>query len=267
MTAVSGQFSDLKVRVGSAVVLVLVGGLAIWAGGRVFLALLAGVAALMIWELLHMLGDTLGRSMVALICGVAGASVVLAALNGGLPGLAGLLVAPVLGGVLLPRDRGLFLVYGFVVLLAITGMIWMRQEGGLLLTIWLVLVVAAADIGGYCFGRLMGGPKILPVISPKKTWSGMLGGLGLAALVGATFMTATPASSTFVLLSVLAAFASQAGDVVESAIKRHTGVKDSSNLIPGHGGFLDRFDALIAASLFVTLAVLVTGQPTLGLGG
>jgi phosphatidate cytidylyltransferase len=98
---------------------------------------------------------------------------------------------------------------------------------------------------------LLGGPKLWPRVSPKKTWSGTIAGWICAGLVGLAFAPSLGASWLIAPLSVLIAMAGQAGDIAESAIKRHAGVKDSSNLIPGHGGPMDRFDALIASALMV----------------
>jgi phosphatidate cytidylyltransferase len=119
--------------------------------------------------------------------------------------------------------------------------------------IWLVSIVVVTDIAGYFVGKSIGGPKFWPVISPKKTWSGTIGGWIGAALVGVIFVMLTNASWTIVLLSVVMSFAGQMGDIAESALKRRQGVKDSSTLIPGHGGLFDRFDALLGASLFMLL--------------
>ncbi len=116
--------------------------------------------------------------------------------------------------------------------------------------LWLVGVVVASDIGGYFAGRIFGGPKLWPAISPKKTWSGTLGGWGLALGVGFVYWLSGGPVFFFaaLLFSVLLAMAAQAGDLFESWLKRKAGIKDSSQLIPGHGGLLDRFDGLLAAT-------------------
>jgi phosphatidate cytidylyltransferase len=122
---------------------------------------------------------------------------------------------------------------------------------GFLSILWAGLVVIAADTGGYFAGRIIGGAKLWPAVSPKKTWSGLGGGVVLAAIVGAIFSGAT--TGTYVVqvctVSVVAAVLAQAGDLAESALKRRFGVKDASSLIPGHGGVLDRLDGHMAAML------------------
>src|SRR5690606_1989766 len=100
---------------------------------------------------------------------------------------------------------------------------------------WLVFVVIATDVAGYFAGRAFGGPKFWPGVSPKKTWSGTAAGWMAAALVGAVFLSITTAGRDLIWISACVAFASQLGDIAESAVKRRMGVKDSSALILGHG--------------------------------
>jgi phosphatidate cytidylyltransferase len=130
--------------------------------------------------------------------------------------------------------------------------IWLRDrpEIGLELLLFLSAAVAATDSGAYFAGRAIGGPKLAPTVSPNKTWAGLIGG-GLAAaaagwLVALAFAAARPDLAA--ALGVCIALAAQAGDLLESAVKRHVGVKDSGWLIPGHGGVLDRLDGFIAAT-------------------
>lgn len=160
-----------------------------------------------------------------------------------------------------PRDRVIFGAYLALVMVAAHGLIVIRNlpGSGVVLVLGIMLIVIASDAGGYFGGRLIGGPKFWPQVSPKKTWSGTVTGWVLAALVGGAFAEPLGAGTKVVALSVLLAFAGQMGDIAESAIKRRYGVKDSSNLIPGHGGMLDRFDALIAVAAGVLLIVLVAG--------
>ena len=146
------------------------------------------------------------------------------------------------------RDGAIALFYGAAILLAGAALIWLRcQPQGLVLTLWLLAVVIASDIMGYFAGRLLGGPKFWPRVSPKKTWSGTIAGWIGALIVGWAFSGTL--GSVVILFSPIVAFAGQMGDIAESAIKRRAGVKDSSNLIPGHGGVLDRFDAVIFSAL------------------
>ncbi len=259
------SFDDLRPRLISAIVMIVVGVGAIWLGGWVFLTLLSVVSGVMIWELARMLAPRLPMQKTVILGLIGGAAVLRVGYNSELVSLAALGLAPVLGLVMIAKGRGIFLAYGLALLFAVAEMFWLRAVGGLGWAIWLVAVVIASDVGGYFFGRVLGGPKILPKISPKKTWSGTMGGWILAALVGFFFVVFAGAEGFLVVFSILAAIAAQIGDVVESAIKRATGAKDSSKLIPGHGGFLDRFDALIGASLFVFVITNLAGLPNLGM--
>ena len=166
-----------------------------------------------------------------------------------------LTVVPVIGAFLVARGRWIFAGYGLALAAAIFWFLTTRGDGiiGLL---WVVLIVVASDILGYFAGRILGGPKFWPRVSPKKTWSGTIAGWIGAGFVGAAFAGygfegPLGGGASVTVLSVLAAFAGQMGDITESAIKRFAGIKDSSNLIPGHGGLLDRFDALTGAALFL----------------
>ncbi|MFO1068267.1 MAG: phosphatidate cytidylyltransferase [Geminicoccaceae bacterium] len=131
------------------------------------------------------------------------------------------------------------------------ALIWLRNEpGGSTLTVlWLLLVVWTTDIGAYFVGRTIGGPKLAPSISPGKTWAGLVGGMTLAALVGAvvSHLGGGVPWLGFVAGAVLAVIA-QIGDLYESHLKRRAGTKDSGILIPGHGGVLDRLDGLLFAA-------------------
>lgn len=135
---------------------------------------------------------------------------------------------------------------------ALLASILVRQDlvHGFAALMLVLLVVWATDIGGYFAGRSIGGPKLWPRVSPKKTWTGAFGGFA-ASLAVASGFAAFGIGKAVPLLFVSAALSvvSQAGDLFESAVKRRFGVKDSSHLIPGHGGLLDRLDGFVAAIL------------------
>lgn len=122
---------------------------------------------------------------------------------------------------------------------------------------WMFLIIWSTDISAYFIGRLFGGKKLAPAISPGKTWSGLVGGLVGAAIIGMLSSLMFVGSATFfVIISIILSLISQASDLFESKFKRIFGVKDSSKMIPGHGGILDRLDAMIFTA--PTLLFLVT---------
>ncbi len=125
---------------------------------------------------------------------------------------------------------------------------------------WLLGVVWASDIGAYLTGRTIGGPKLAPRISPGKTWAGFLGGVACAGLVGgiAAAILGLKEFWPLALFSCVLGGVAQGGDLLESWIKRRFGVKDSGSLIPGHGGLLDRVDALIAVIVVTAMISTVT---------
>lgn len=133
---------------------------------------------------------------------------------------------------------------------------------GLIGIFWLLFVVWGTDTGAYFAGRTFGGPKLAPRFSPNKTWSGLIGGAVVAAIVGAIASQWLQVAPFWFLVFGSAALAvvAQAGDLFESSLKRQFGAKDASNLIPGHGGLLDRIDGLLAASLAVAAVLWLGGR-------
>lgn len=256
----SGRWADLRPRLISAIVMLAIGAVAIWLGGIAFAALVSIMCALMIWELCRI--TALQPSAIAVAVAALSAVCIMTALPfGGHPIPAALLV-PALALALTPRSNRLVaVIYAVAIMVAGYGLVQLRDFAGMGAIVWLVLVVIASDIMGYFAGRILGGPKFWPAVSPKKTWSGTVAGWFGAALVGVGFVLAGQGGWALVILSPLVAFAGQLGDIAESWIKRRAGVKDSSHLIPGHGGALDRFDSLIGAGIAVLAIGLVMPFP------
>ncbi|HKT54694.1 MAG TPA: phosphatidate cytidylyltransferase, partial [Caulobacteraceae bacterium] len=146
---------------------------------------------------------------------------------------------------------------------ACVGLLWLAADpaAGRATTLWVFALVWATDSAAYLVGRWAGGPRLAPRWSPKKTWSGAVGGLAAAGLVGAITakMLGFSMLSPVLWLSVGLSVAVQAGDLAESAAKRRFGVKDTSGLIPGHGGLLDRLDGMLAAFLVAAVMTLARG--------
>jgi phosphatidate cytidylyltransferase len=174
-----------------------------------------------------------------------------------------LLIAPALVGLSQLSQRRVYY-FGFTlwVLIAGFGFIWLRSVLGIQWMLWLVGVVVVTDVAGYFAGKLIGGPKFWPRVSPKKTWSGTAAGWIAAAALGVWFAQELGFGLGLVVLSVLVSMASQAGDVAESALKRKMGIKDSSALIPGHGGLFDRFDGMLGAAAMVLIFLTLWGLPS-----
>jgi phosphatidate cytidylyltransferase len=125
-------------------------------------------------------------------------------------------------------------------------------QGEQMIVIWMLFTIWAVDTGAYFTGITIGGPKLAPKISPKKTWAGTAGGIIAAVLVGLCFaLFGIEIQGNTVANSVIIALLAVVGDLLESAFKRHFMVKDSGNLIPGHGGILDRVDSIVTVAVYV----------------
>ncbi len=262
------RFPDLTVRVASALVLVSVALVDFWYGGIYVTLMVMLGTGLALWEYRRLIRVTLSRREPVLWMTVAAGALCILA-TGGWSLEAGLLIL-IPGAVLVffaDRDHAKWMVPGFIyITLAMAFLVDLRRDPvqGFPLVLWLVCIVIAADVGGYFAGRLIGGPKLWPRVSPNKTWAGTLGGLVLALAVGSAFYLSDQVTvPMIVLLSGVMAVASQLGDLAESALKRRFGRKDSSNLIPGHGGLLDRFDGLLGA-LWAYGLISLTGVLTVG---
>lgn len=253
--------SELGLRIASAIILLIIVVSASWVGGHVFSLMCAILSAVLFYEWNAITSTTPFDAPEAAV--TAGFIILL---FGALAGFffSALLIFLALGLVLELTSRGaerselrwlgLGALYCAIPVVALP---LIREDGGLPLLFLLYLVVWLTDIGAYFAGRHFGGPKLMPAVSPKKTWSGALGGAALAVLVAALFAGNIEgwALLPVMLFGLFLSVCSQVGDLFESALKRTFGVKDSSALIPGHGGFLDRVDGLVVAAVPVALIV------------
>ena len=257
---VSKKWGDLPKRFASAVGLLIVFAIALNAGRIGILTFGFVVVVAMQWELAQMFGLS-GRKLLA-VTGIAilgWLPMLVQPLNlyAGLtlPGVAGFL--PILiGAAFVKSQRGIYIGYGAFLTFGMVAFWYLTLTFGNFGICVLAALVVLSDIGGYLGGRAIGGVKFWPSISPKKTWSGTIAGWILTAALG-FFLMQYSGERWMVAVAVAVAFGAQLGDIAESWIKRQVGVKDSSNLIPGHGGFLDRFDGFIggAAVLGITSAM------------
>jgi phosphatidate cytidylyltransferase len=259
------RWSDLRKRFLSAVFLAPVVLACIWFGGFAYqgLVILAGIGLSIEW--LRLRGDPpLSWPAVLVPAGVLMTS--LAAVLGwtpwGIAALAACCVAALMGR--RPNARMTMLGLAYIGL-GILALLWLRDDAmaGRVNLLFVLLLIWASDITAYMAGRMLGGPRLAPSISPGKTWSGALGGLAgaVAAATLLAFLVQPPSSVTGLLvIAVVLGIVAQAGDLFESRVKRHFGVKDSGHIIPGHGGLLDRLDALLAAAPVAAMLALSAGR-------
>lgn len=269
--SIQSNLSNLTLRVISAAVILPVVFAALWYGGMVFAALLALFAAFMCWEWSSLCGARSSVEQVFMIA--AGAAMPLMTHFG--HGNSGLLVLGAVGIVVLAiaafrRSESKYLLALGLPYIGATmvAAVWLRADSanGFATLVWVILIVVATDVGAYFTGRNFGGPKLAPRISPNKTWSGLIGGMACAGLTGMIvgYIYVGSVNPTLGLLSLALGAIAQGGDLVESGLKRHFNVKDASQLIPGHGGFLDRFDGYLTVMPAVALMTLVFGGSPVG---
>lgn len=257
------RWDDLAPRLASAAVLLVVGLGGIVAGDPWVSGLFAMAAGLMTWEVARMTAPARPRE--AVLIGLLAFATMVFVLAKHNPFALAWMPLPALIGVLRPRsDRFGFLVTSLAIMFACYALVAFRLGLGLEFVLWLVLTIIATDTLGYFGGKIIGGPKFWPAISPKKTWAGTISGWLGATLVGVVFWVFHEAPGWIVPFSPLVAFASQLGDIGESAIKRRAGVKDASRLIPGHGGLMDRLDALSGAAIFLLVWGMIWPLPYIG---
>lgn len=261
------KVGDIGLRAASAFVLAPAAVLATWAGGLWFLALVLLACGLLTVEWGRMSTPGAWRGS-AITVGVALFLAVTATHFGQISlALVVLVVGAAAAGIFM-RLRGqlaLNAAYGVLYLgWPVILLIWLRDghdSVGLHWTVFVFAVTWAADIAAYLAGSTFGGPKLWPRLSPKKTWSGFIGGLAAGTLAGAGMAAWLDMGhlTTFwgAVLGLSAALATMAGDLWESALKRRFGVKDAGTLIPGHGGLLDRVDGLMFAVVVVALGRLL----------
>jgi phosphatidate cytidylyltransferase len=266
------SLADLLPRFLSAIVLMTAGLVSLWLGGAVFdvVWLFAAVAVGCEWQSLiaarrifwRCLATALGLAAGALFLAQSEILLAGAALGGSC--LAAALIAD--SGRRVWAFSGV--AYAATLLIALAAL-HRAEDYGARSIVWLFAIVWGTDVFAYFGGRLIGGPKLWPRISPSKTWSGTLTGIVAGAVLGAAIgghgLGLTVRAVLFAL-GLAAAAISQAGDIFESWVKRRFGAKDSSGLIPGHGGFMDRLDGFIAAAAFAALTGALQGGPSIAAG-
>lgn len=254
--------SNLYMRVVAALVLAPLTIVIAWLGGWIWACVVIAAAALLYFEWLMIVGVSGNRFAAA-------AGIVALALAGVCLMLrrADVAVAVIVAGILFAAamtngKRGWVasgLVYAAAALVA-TILVRRDADLGFVALMFVLLVVWVTDIGGYFAGRGIGGPKLWPRVSPKKTWAGAFGGLVLALVIALGFaLLGFGRTVPLLLLGAVLSVVSQLGDLFESAVKRRFDVKDSSHIIPGHGGLMDRLDGFVAAIVFAALVGFMRG--------
>jgi phosphatidate cytidylyltransferase len=261
--AVGGRrWSDLRTRALSAGLLAPLALVCLWLGAWWWMALLGVATVGLAMEWVRLCGGRLASPAGLVLLAAVLAAGAAAAGEHELLGL-GLIAAsfPLVWG--LGGRAGLAAGIPYLGL-AMVALAWLRGggEAGRDDVLFLLLVVWASDIGAYAAGRLVGGAKLAPRISPSKTWSGAIGGLLAAMAVGGVVALALHGTGLAHVLAVAGGIgvAAQLGDLLESTLKRHYGVKDSGRLIPGHGGLLDRLDGVLTAAPVAALLAVAAGH-------
>ena len=256
------RWGDLRTRTLSAAVLAPCALACLWVGGAWWSGLIAAIAAGLALEWVGLTG---ARAVSA--AGAAVLLAVVAATAAAIAGREGVAVIVLGAGCALAWGLGrrADLAAGIPYLgCAAVALVWLRGDGdaGRANVLFMLLVVWASDIGAYAAGRVVGGPKLAPRISPGKTWAGAAGGLFAAIAAGAAVALALEGGTVSHIVPVAAGIgiAAQLGDLLESAVKRHYGVKDSGSLIPGHGGLLDRLDGVLLAAPAAALLAAALGR-------
>jgi phosphatidate cytidylyltransferase len=250
------MWADLVPRLLSASVIIVVIATALYFGGWVFAVLAAIVFGITYreWEQMITLTPLAPFGMVLIgFLALAAIAFPLYGAVGAIGVMAVAVVVSVFGGRAVAPWRAGGLIFFTAVLVAVLSMRG-TDPAGLVAGWYLGIVIALNDTGAFFTGRVIGGPKLAPMISPAKTWSGAIGGWAIGVIAGTIYWIVFVPQSAWWLGLVFAAIlgvVGQAGDLTESAVKRLFRIKDSSDIIPGHGGFMDRLDSVSFGALFL----------------
>ena len=252
----AGIWKDLQSRLISALFLLFISAFCIYLGNQFFTLFIILLVGVMHWELGKMLSPISSQAMWFSAILSMTVTFYLLGSKGSFGPILILLINFYFQRNFFHHNRNFGSVYSLAVI--VCGIIFykVRLDFGLFHTVWLIGIVVVTDTAGYIFGRMVGGPKVLPRVSPKKTWSGVLAGWLAVGIFSWSFVGNVAPKNlfvTFVSISIVLSVAAQIGDMVQSHLKRQSDVKDSSNLLPGHGGFMDRFDGFIGATVVTGL--------------
>jgi len=247
--------SDLATRslIGGLLAIVAIG--VLWLGGAVLWALLTLVSCVALIEWAGLVRAHRARLGIGLVVLLVGMSYALPMLWGTDRATLAVLLIAAMAMAMFPKAALTAVGVGYIGSAAIAILFLREQPLGFALALWTLAIVWATDIGAYFAGRAIGGPKLAPNISPNKTWAGLIGGMIAAAIVGALIAKFGHLPTRSLWVAPLLAVVAQIGDLVESGMKRHAGVKDSGRILPGHGGLLDRIDGMLPVAILVSALV------------
>ena len=257
---IAPQRSQIWLRAVSAIGLGIIAFASAWAGVLPFAGLVLAVALLMSWEWSRVVRGE-GIDIALIVHGLAvTAAAALAAFGFAARGVAALVIGTIIVLALQFGERPILSAAGVLYAgLPAVALLWLRgnEPFGFQAVLCIVLVVAATDTAAFATGRLVGGPRLAPTVSPNKTWSGLIGGVVAAAATAAlyAYMISAPVAA-LALTGLAMGLVAQMGDLAESAMKRAFHVKDASQLLPGHGGFMDRMDGLVPVAVVLAVVVL-----------
>ena len=263
----SENFRNFLVRSLSTAVITPIVGYILVIGGDYFSLFISILGAVMIWEMARAIfGSAHSRFLIILSIGF-GVVILLTGLKIGIlllstVALLFLVSFSIYCLVIKQADKiTKFLICSLFIVIPCTLFLWLRETKELIILFWILSCVIATDIGAYVVGKIIGGAKLAPKISPNKTWSGLFGGVTASAFTGLGFSVFWMEKHfKFVCLSLLIAIVAQMGDLLESRFKRKYSLKETSNIIPGHGGIMDRLDGHMAAVTFIALISFTTSQ-------
>jgi phosphatidate cytidylyltransferase len=254
--------SNLKLRIVSGAVLATAAFAVAYAGIWPFSLFVLACALVLCWEWGHLVRRGASFDLGFFVHAAAVTAAILLSAAGYVAlapaalAIAAIILLPLYAG----RGARLSALGVFYVGLPTVALLWIRSDEpyGFTALLFVLAIVWASDIAAYAAGRSIGGPKLAPRVSPNKTWAGLIGALLAGAATAAFFAWLEPEAQVtrLVIIGVALASIAQVGDLVESALKRAFGLKDASDLIPGHGGFMDRMDGLIAAAVMAAVLAL-----------
>ena len=263
----SENFRNLLVRSLSTAVITPIVGYILVIGGDYFSLFISILGAVMIWEMARAIFGSAHSCFLIILSIGFGVVILLTGLRIGILLLSTFVLLFLVSFsiyclVIKQADKiTKFLICSLFIVIPCTLFLWLRETMELIILFWILSCVIATDIGAYVVGKIIGGAKLAPKISPNKTWSGLFGGVTASAFTGLGFSVFWMEKHfKFVCLSLLIAIVAQVGDLLESRFKRKYSLKETSNIIPGHGGIMDRLDGHMAAVTFIALISFTNTQ-------